>query len=175
MVDEQLIGNYSNERQAPNFLKFSLADTIIVVFVACIGIFGSFYVFGSLDQEVKKSDNAALSVQLSNIDFKSLPVTSDLTNGYESQNHIQVKGKYAAGQFLQFDIPEYNSQGSYSIDFGNGDVRILDDQEFVYSYMSPGTFVIRLIVDYKDQKAVIQEKMIEIKPKDHSSSFITSL
>lgn len=175
MVDEQLIGKYSNERQSPSFLKFSLADTIIVVFVACIGIFGSFYVFGSLDKEIKKTDDSALSVQLSNIDFKTLAVSSEATVRYDAQNHIQVKGKYVAGQFLQFYIPEYSAQGTYSIDFGNGDIRILDDQEFVYSYMSPGTFVIRLIVDYKDQKAVIQEKLIEIKPEEHTSSFITSL
>lgn len=175
MIDQQFTGDYSEHSSPSPGFQFSFTDTLIVVFVACIGIFGSIYVFGNLNNESGEVEKEELSAQLSTIDFKSMPVSLKNDGHLRHYSHIQVKGKQAAGQFLQFLVPAYNEKGIYTIDFGNGDIRILDDNEFVYSYMKPGIYKIKLEVDYKNQKALIEEKAIEIKIAPEGSPYITSL
>jgi hypothetical protein len=175
MIDQQLTGDHSELDLNPSGFQFSFTDTLIVVFVACIGIFGSIYVFGNMNNDAVGEEKQELSEQLSSIDFKSMPVVLKEDDHATLYSHIQIKGRQAAGQFLQFQVPAYNSQGEYSINFGNGDIRMLDDNEFVYSYMKPGIYNIILEVDYKNQKAVIEEKAIEIKEALDGSPFITSL
>ena len=158
MIDRQLTGELSESDYIPSGFQFSFTDTLIVFFVACIGIFGSIYVFGNMSTDTGFEEKEELSAQLSSIDFKSMPVLLNTSEQIKNYAHIQVKGRQAAGQFLQFLVPAYNTQGVYTIDFGNGDIRILDDNEFVYSYMKPGIYTIKLEVDYKNQKALIEEK-----------------
>ncbi|MFK7775866.1 MAG: PKD domain-containing protein [Saprospiraceae bacterium] len=142
-------------------------NEILNGFVFMIGIAGFIVVFMMPRDGVFNNGNLEKSFSNSSpLASSSFVVTQNNEAAAEleevSENPIEIRGFYEAGEVLEFELKSYKSDSKveYMIHFGNGESRAISDNITFYKYPNAGNFEVKVTAKYqKDNKQIFSERV----------------
>jgi hypothetical protein len=136
----------------------SWQDACVLALIALIGLLGSIYLFKSAkvnplldrfnEQEAFLDVSDAQTVSLSSIANDIAPCT--------------VSGVPAVGKHLKFTVNTFKAEATYIADFGNGELKVIEEDQFHYAYTRPGAYEVKLHEDLNGERKTLFSGKFEI-------------
>jgi len=136
----------------------SKSEHFILLAVALLGLLGSSYMISNCKGH---NHNAFFSAQnMGNPNLIDSPI-----NG--NQLVLEISGDLQEKSPIEFSIPENLNQQKFLIDFGNGEKRIIDDENFFYSYNRPGNYKVQLLSMNDERLKMVESRNVLIAQKNN--------
>lgn len=139
----------------------------LLFIVGIIGCFGTFSIFNiGWNKDVKIQEQS----------LETINIPQKISNTSPNRIHnpsVEVSGSFIVGKPLKFNIPNYNPEAEYEVDFGDGLVKIINTEIFEYTYLSSGNFELIISINFKDENSHLYSTIIRIN--NQNEEYITSL
>lgn len=95
---------------------------------------------------------------------ESFPTTAERTFVNAPTSSLTYEGYTEVGEPITFSIQHFSPEAKYRIDFGNGRIQEVKQQDVVYAYDNPSKYQVKVQMEYAGQIKTISKKTIEIFP-----------
>lgn len=155
--------NYSNyeEDSVSSFfglLLFVIAVLALVMVIINFSTQQTISEISELKPSVETTSQSVLVNQSTRINAKPTGTTTVNTD-WQS---LSVQGIHEVGNTLEFTIEHFSPEAKYSIDFGDGRFRTVEQQTTLRTYKQPGTYAIKVQVEYQGEIKTISTKTLNI-------------
>ncbi|MFK7937308.1 MAG: hypothetical protein AB8G22_27590 [Saprospiraceae bacterium] len=77
---------------------------------------------------------------------------------------LSVNGFTEVGEQIRFTIEHFSPEAKYHIDFGDGRLHEVTQQDVIHSYRHPNTYHVKVQMEYAGQVKTISKKTLSIYP-----------
>lgn len=154
-VDHSALEQYIAEQDRKDQVRNKLDLLGLGLMILC-GLIGLFYCFSNANTIFKKNSKEQTGL-LEKGDYQyaiagfSKAKTTPNSDAQASRAFVNITGRYKAGHTLYFELDDFNAKATYEFDFGNGDRKKVYRDQLAYTYITPGTYEVSLLVSYQGE------------------------
>ncbi len=166
-VDHSALEQYIAEQDRKDQVRNKLDLLGLGLMILC-GLIGLFYCFSNANSTFKKNSKEQTGLlekgdyQYAIAGFSKAKMTPS-SSAETSRAFVNIEGKYEAGIPLYFQLDDFNEKVSYEFHLGNGDHKEIHQNQLAYTYPTPGTYEVTLLVTYQGETEKAYSDIITIQ------------
>jgi len=153
-------------RKTPFRIHPKLAEKVLICSILVFGISGFTFILDSMT--FKKNETAGTSIYKEQVDDNRSYETKKVVLKEPAKKEpirgkqLHIGGPREAHTPVVFEVENFNQNGEYLLDFGDGIRRILNQRTDSHIYERAGNYKLQLYVTYKGERRKLASKNIEI-------------
>ncbi len=145
-----------NSLFAPN--GKSKSEHLILLAVAFLGLIGSSYMINNCKGNINSTSYE--SQNFTEIESLQIPIR-------HKKEVLKISGDLKEKSPIQFSLPEIISNQRFIIDFGNGEKRVIAQDNLYYSYNRPGNYKVKLLSMNNERMKMVDSRNVLISQKSN--------
>ena len=155
----------------PKNSNSKLADKVLISSIFIFGVIGLMFILENMRHKKDETSNSPIYEFKKIGDGRSTETkNSSLTAHHPKnvnqdpnlENQLHIRGPREAHTPVVFEVENFNQHAEYTLDFGDGIRRVLNQRTDSHIYEDSGNYPLKLYITYKGDQRILYDNNVEI-------------